>query len=104
MLRILAKILLYSSVLLIALVIGFAVFTQTAAFKDTARAIVYGSVEKSLNASVYIGDIHGNIITGFQIDTVAVYVNNAPFIESGSIAIRYDPWPLSCPSSSRIRR
>lgn len=85
---------LYSAVVLIVLLCGAAVFTQTDAFKNTLRASLYRIVENSLNASVYIGDIHGNVITGFRIDTVAVYVNNAPFVESGSIAINYDPFPL----------
>ncbi len=94
MLRTLAKIFVSTAIVLIILLVGAAVFTQTIAFKNTLRASLYKAVENSLNATVYIGDIHGNIITGFQIDTVALYVNNAPFIESGSIALRYDPLPL----------
>jgi hypothetical protein len=93
-LRTLAKILLYAAVSLLAFLFCAAVFTQTQTFKDTLRASLYKIVENSLNASVYIGDIHGNVVTGFQIDTVALYVNNAPFVESGSITIHYDPLPL----------
>ena len=41
MLRTLAKIFLYTAVVLIVLLIGAAVFTQTIAFKDTLRASLY---------------------------------------------------------------
>ncbi|HLP17511.1 MAG TPA: hypothetical protein VK470_14700, partial [Bacteroidota bacterium] len=85
---------LYASVMLIVLVFGVAVFTQTQTFKDLLKASLYKIVDNSLSATAYIGDIHGNIITGFQIDSVALYVNNTPFVESGSISIRYDPLPL----------
>ncbi|MGE5313136.1 MAG: translocation/assembly module TamB domain-containing protein [Acidobacteriota bacterium] len=94
MLRTTAKILLYAAVALIVFIAGSAVFTQTGAFKSALRASLYKIVESELDASVYIGEIHGNIVTGFQIDSVALYVNNAPFVESGSISIRYDPLPL----------
>ncbi|MBP9211571.1 MAG: hypothetical protein KBF97_02165, partial [Bacteroidetes bacterium] len=36
------------------------------------------------------GEINGNLFTGLTVDTVMMYVDGAPFVESGSISIQYD--------------
>src|SRR5208283_1917226 len=69
-------------------------FTQTALFKQTLRSTIYKMVNANLNASVFIGEIKGNLFTGLSIDTIAIYVNNAPFLEASRTVIRYDPLPL----------
>src|SRR3990172_2977656 len=89
-----SKILLYICVSALAVLLGAAGFTQTRLFKQTLRSTLYKLVESQLNASVYIGEIRGNIFSGISIDTVAMYVNNAPFVEAGSITLHYDLFPL----------
>src|SRR5208283_5908343 len=69
-------------------------FTQTALFKQTLRSTIYKMVDGNLNASVFIGEIKGNLFTGISIDTIAIYVNNAPFLEASKTVVRYDPLPL----------
>ncbi|MBI2428092.1 MAG: hypothetical protein HYV29_04735 [Ignavibacteriales bacterium] len=44
--------------------------------------------------SVYFGEINGNLVTGFSIDTVMMYVDNAPFVESGRISVTYNLFDL----------
>ena len=69
-------------------------FTQTTLFKQTLRSTIYKMVDANLNASVFIGEIKGNLVTGISIDTIAIYVNNAPFLEARNAVVRYDPFPL----------
>src|SRR5208283_5101651 len=69
-------------------------FTQTTLFRQTLRSTIYKMVDGNLNASVFIGEIKGNLFTGISIDTIAIYVNNAPFLEASKTVVRYDPLPL----------
>ncbi len=69
-------------------------FTQTTLFRQTLRSTIYKMVDANLNASVFIGEIKGNLFTGISIDTIAIYVNNAPFLEASRAVVRYDPFPL----------
>ena len=89
-----SKILMYVSISVLAAVIAAAGFTQTTLFRKTLRATLYKLVESNLNASVYFGEIRGNIFTGFSVDTVAMYVNNASFVEARNVVVSYDPLPL----------
>jgi hypothetical protein len=89
-----SKILLYVSISVLAALFAAAGFTQTTLFRKTVRSTLYKLVESNLNASVYIGEIRGNIFTGFSVDTVAMYVNNAPFVEARNVVLSYDPLPL----------
>lgn len=85
-----SKIFLTSLLSLLLIIVLFAGYTQTGAFRTNLRSVLYEVVKTNLNASVYLGDINGNIVSGFTIDTVMVYVDNEPFIESGRISVRYD--------------
>src|SRR5450759_481522 len=89
-----SKILMYVSISVLAALFAVAGFTQTTLFRKTLRATLYKLVESNLNASVYFGEIRGNIFTGFSVDTVAMYVNNASFVEARNVVISYDPLPL----------
>ena len=94
MTRKISKILLYVCLTVLVALIAAAGFTQTSAFKQTLRSTLYKLAESNLNGSIFIGEIKGNLITGLSIDTLALYVNNAPFVEARNIAVRYDPFPL----------
>lgn len=78
----------------LALLLAAAGLTQTSLFKQTLRSTLYKLVESNLNASVYIGEIRGNLLTGFSVDTLAMYVNNASFVEAGNVSLRYKLLPL----------
>lgn len=69
---------------------GAALFTQTFWFRETVRSTLYTYLQKEINADIYIGEIHGNLFTGLSVDTVMMYVDGAPFVESGRLSVRYD--------------
>ncbi len=94
MTRKVSRILKYLSVSALVLLLAAAGFTQTTLFRQSVRSALYKFVASNLNASVYIGEIRGNLFTGISIDTLAMYVNNAPFVEARNIVVRYDPLPL----------
>ena len=94
MTRKVSRILKYLSVSVLLLLVAAAGFTQTTLFRQSLRSTLYKLVASNLNASVYIGEIHGNLITGISIDTLAMYVNNASFVEARNLSVRYDPLPL----------
>jgi hypothetical protein len=91
MTRKVSKILLYLGASVVTLLVAAALFSQTGAFKETLRSTLYTLLQKNLNARVYLGQIHGNLVTGFSMDTLIMYVDDHPFVESGKIAVRYDP-------------
>ncbi len=94
MARKVSKIVLYIGASVIVLLAAAALFSQTRAFKNTLRSTLYTLLDDNLNANVYLGEIRGNLVTGFSIDTVIMYVDNHPFVESGKISVRYDPLAL----------
>ncbi len=89
-----SKIFFYSTLSVIVLLLCLAGYTQTGAFRSNLRSALYEMIKDNLNASVYIGEINGNLVTGFSIDTVMMYIDNAPFIESGKIAVTYNLFDL----------
>ncbi len=89
MTRKVSKIFLYSLLILVLLVAGTVIFTQTAMFRSTLRATIYTLLEKEVNANIYIGEINGNLFSGFSVDTVMMYIDGAPFIEAGKLSVHY---------------
>ncbi|MDE3058485.1 MAG: hypothetical protein KGJ59_11070, partial [Bacteroidota bacterium] len=94
MTRKVSKILLYVGASVIVLLVVITLFSQTRAFRETLRSTLYTLLQDNLNARVYLGPIHGNLVTGFSLDTLIMYVDDHPFVESGKIAVRYDPLAL----------
>ncbi|HAP34869.1 MAG TPA: hypothetical protein DCQ28_02595 [Bacteroidetes bacterium] len=89
MTRKVSKIFLYVILGFVLLAAGTAIFTQTSLFRSTLRSTIYTLLEKEINANIYIGEINGNLFTGFSIDTVMMYVDGAPFIEAGKLSVHY---------------
>ncbi|MDP1678280.1 MAG: hypothetical protein Q8L88_15590 [Bacteroidota bacterium] len=89
MTRKVSKIFLYSILTLVLLIGGMAIFTQTSMFRSTLRSTLYTFLEGELNANIYIGEINGDLFTGFSVDTVMMYVDGAPFIETGKLSVHY---------------
>ncbi|MFA6467720.1 MAG: hypothetical protein WCW35_02410 [Bacteroidota bacterium] len=85
-----SKIFLYSVASFLLVMGGLGLFTQTPMFRATLRSTLYNFLEKEVNANIYIGEINGNLITGFTVDTVMMYVDGAPFVESGTVTVQYD--------------
>ncbi len=85
-----SKIVLYFFLSLTAFLAALAGYTQIGAFRENLRSTLYELVKNNLNADVYIGEINGNLVTGFTIDTLIVYIDNSPFVETGKISVRYN--------------
>lgn len=85
-----SKIVFYSFLSVVLLIVVLAGYTQSAAFRANLRSALYEIVKGNLNASVYIGEIKGSVITGLSVDTVMIYIDDAPFVESGQISVKYD--------------
>ncbi len=89
-----SNILKYSLLAVVLMIAGAAVFSQTQMFRNTLRSTLYTFLEKEINADIYIGEITGNLVNGFSIDTVMMYIDGAPFVESGRLSVRYDLFDL----------
>jgi hypothetical protein len=85
-----SKIVFYSFLSVVLLIVLLAGYTQSAAFRANLRSLLYETVKTNLTASVFIGEIKGSILTGFSVDTVMIYIDDAPFVESGQISVKYD--------------
>jgi hypothetical protein len=84
-----SKIFLYFVLTLLLFMGGTAIFTQTSMFRSTLRSTLYTFLNGQINANIYIGEIKGNLFNGFSVDTVMMYVDGAPFVESGKLSIKY---------------
>lgn len=63
-------------------------------FRRWLRSTIINQVDENLNASIQLGDIHGNIFTGLTIDSVVFATQRGPLIKSKRIMIRYDIFQL----------
>ncbi|MEI7905916.1 MAG: hypothetical protein WCI84_01020 [Bacteroidota bacterium] len=83
------KFFLYSFLSVLLFAGGLGLFMQTPMFRSMVRSTLYTFLAKEINAEIYIGEINGNIVNGFTVDTVMMYVDRAPFLESGKISVRF---------------
>jgi hypothetical protein len=84
----------YSLIAFVLLIAGAAVFSQTSMFRATVRSTLYTFLEKELNADIYIGEINGNLVSGFSVDTVMMFIDGAPFVEAGKLSVQYNIFDL----------
>ncbi|HEY0997719.1 MAG TPA: translocation/assembly module TamB domain-containing protein [Gemmatimonadaceae bacterium] len=71
------------------------VVTRTQYGRDKLRDWVQGLVASRINGTVHIGAVHGGLLTGLTIDTVAIRgADDSLFFSSGPISLRYDPRDL----------
>jgi hypothetical protein len=84
----------YTLLAVVLMIAGAAVFSQTQMFRNTLRSTLYTFLEKEINADIYIGEITGNLVNGFSVDTVMMYIDGAPFVESGRLSVRYNLFDL----------
>ncbi|MFZ4619596.1 MAG: translocation/assembly module TamB domain-containing protein [Bacteroidota bacterium] len=89
-----SKILKYSLLAFVLMIAGAAGFTQTSMFRATLKSTLYTFLAKEINADIYIGEINGNLVNGFSVDTVMMYIDGAPFVEAGKISVRYNLFDL----------
>lgn len=75
---------------LLLLLVFLAGFTQTQFFRDRLRATVLSTLDSALIARVELGEVTGNLVTGFSISPVALRVDSGDVVTAERIDIRYD--------------
>jgi hypothetical protein len=64
--------------------------TQTKLFKDRLRVILASVITTNTNGSLELGTIRGNLVTGFTIDSLKLFIDGKELVSTGSIAFDYD--------------
>ena len=90
----LLKITAYVALGAVALILLAAGLTQTQFFRDRVRAFALNELDSLLEADVYLGEVGGNLVAGFTVDSIAVIVDGTPFILSKRLDLRYDLWGI----------
>lgn len=80
----------YVSAGVIALASIVAGVSQTQFFRDRLRSFALTQLDSLLDAEVRLGEIRGNLITGFSIDSVFIAVQGEPLISAERLVLRYD--------------
>jgi hypothetical protein len=90
MIKKLLKTVIYTSLLLVLLLGLIAGLTQTQFFRDRLRAEALSRVNTLLNASVYLGPLTGNLVTGFSIEGITVHVDGKLFLSASRVDLQYN--------------
>jgi autotransporter translocation and assembly factor TamB len=80
----------YSAATLIVLLTAVAGLTQTQMFRNKLRTLALENLDSLLIADVYLGEIHGNLVSGFSIDSASVVVGGEQLLGAERIDLRYD--------------
>jgi hypothetical protein len=78
-------------IVLVSLVAGL---TQTQFFRERLRSFALTELDSLLDADVSLGEIRGNLISGFSIDSVSIRVQNHLFVTAERLNIRYDVFEI----------
>jgi len=81
-----------ASLLVVALLL--AAFSQTQIFRDRLRDAALSSLDSLLDAEVQLGNISGNLISGFSVDHISIKVRNDFFLVARRIDLQYDLFQL----------
>lgn len=84
------NILLWTAGGLILLLLLIALVSQTQPFRDRLRASALGLLTHALDAEVHLGDLTGNLVTGFSIDGASVKVGRSYLMVAERVDLRYD--------------
>ena len=66
-----------------------ATITQTQFFRDRLRAAALSNLNAVLDADISLGELHGNLVTGFSIDSIAVRSRGEDVITAQRADLRY---------------
>lgn len=80
----------YGIAALIVLLTIVAGITQTSFFRERLRLFALDQLDSLLIAEVRIGEINGNLVSGFSIDSVSIKVQDDYFVSMERLDIRYD--------------
>ena len=75
---------------LVTIVLLLAAFSQTQFFRDRLRSIALTNLQKLLNADIYLGELRGDLIAGFVLDSLSVAVDGQTVVATDSVEFRYN--------------
>jgi uncharacterized protein involved in outer membrane biogenesis len=79
----------------IPVVVGIIIaITQTQIFRDRLRSAALTELDSLINGQVRIGRLNGDLITGLSIDSIAIDVDNGPFVRIPRVEIAYNFFAL----------
>ncbi len=84
----------YGATAFIVVLGAVAGLTQTQFFRNALRTFALDQLDSLLIAEVHLGEIRGNLVSGFSIDSVSIKVDSEYFVEAERIDIRYDPFQI----------
>ena len=84
------RIALYAAGGVVLLLLVVAGLTQTQVFRDRLRSFALAELDSALIAKVSLGEIHGNLVTGFQIDGMSMTLDGDTIVSTSHLDLRYD--------------
>lgn len=76
---------------MIFLIIAAAGFTQTKTFRTYLRSTVLQELHSVVRGTIMLGDIQGNLATGFSVNDVGVFSDGREVLFAERLEVRYDP-------------
>ena len=65
-------------------------FTQTRIFRERIRALALNELDSLLNADVQLGELRGDLLTGFSVDSIRVDVDGKPLLRLDRLEVSYN--------------
>ena len=94
-LKLILRIILYvtGGVMVLLLLLGS--LTQTQFFRDRLRAFALAELDSLLVAEVTMGDLHGNLVTGFSVDGLTLTLDGDTVLSASQVGVRYDLFEIA---------
>ncbi|MFH0990650.1 MAG: hypothetical protein V1799_11615 [bacterium] len=81
----------HAGIIVLFLVVVLGGMTQTRMFRSYLRTVVLSTLSKALEGEVQLGQIEGNLLTGFWIDSLRVNTSDSEIAFIDRVEARYDP-------------
>jgi hypothetical protein len=88
------KIILISAGIVLLFIGLLLLFTQTRFFKERLRVMIASSISTQLNGTLHLGNINGNFLTAFSVDSIQIDDNAGTILSIGKITCSYDLFPV----------
>ena len=94
-LKLILRIILYGTGGIVVLLLLLGGLTQTQFFRDRLRAFALEELDSLLVADVSMGEIQGNLVTGFSVDGIALTLDGDTLLSAADVGLRYNLFDLS---------
>ncbi len=88
------RVILYGILGILVLFLLLAGFSQTQIFRDRLRAVALDQLDSLLTADVVLGDITGNLVTGFNVHGITLSLRGDTIVHADQLNIRYNLFAL----------